>query len=134
LAALAFYQQAFGACVLHQIGDGEDIVAQLAVDDAVFWIAAVGDSSERVTPQGIGAATGRVLLIVTDPETVQLRAVAAGATEKSPVQLEHGWRLGRIVDPFGHEWEIGHPIGDWPSNCAGQSGHVLAGCRRMRHD
>jgi PhnB protein len=27
---------------------------------------------------------------------------------------EHGWRLGRIVDPFGHEWEIGRPLGDWP--------------------
>jgi hypothetical protein len=23
---------------------------------------------------------------------------------------EHGWRLGRIVDPFGHEWEIGVPL------------------------
>jgi PhnB protein len=27
---------------------------------------------------------------------------------------EHGWRLGRIVDPFGHEWEIGFPLGTWP--------------------
>ena len=25
-----------------------------------------------------------------------------------------GWRLGRIVDPFGHEWEIGRPLGQWP--------------------
>jgi hypothetical protein len=35
-AAVAFYQQAFRARVLHQVGDNEDIVAQLAVDDAVF--------------------------------------------------------------------------------------------------
>ena len=34
--------------------------------------------------------------------------------EKSPVADEHGWRLGRIVDPFGHEWEIGRPLGVWP--------------------
>jgi PhnB protein len=27
---------------------------------------------------------------------------------------EHGWRLGRIVDPFGHEWEIGAPLGNRP--------------------
>jgi PhnB protein len=27
---------------------------------------------------------------------------------------EHGWRLGRIVDPFGYEWEIGAPLGSWP--------------------
>jgi PhnB protein len=30
------------------------------------------------------------------------------------VSDEHGWRIGRIVDPFGHEWEIGKPIGAWP--------------------
>ena len=23
---------------------------------------------------------------------------------------EHGWRLGRVVDPFGHHWEIGRPL------------------------
>jgi PhnB protein len=23
---------------------------------------------------------------------------------------EHGWRLGRLVDPFGLHWEIGHPL------------------------
>jgi len=42
------------------------------------------------------------------------QAVAAGATEASSVADEHGWRLGRIVDPFGHEWEIGTPLGAWP--------------------
>jgi PhnB protein len=40
--------------------------------------------------------------------------VAAGATETSPVAVEHGWQLGRILDPFGHEWEIGKPIIRWP--------------------
>jgi len=27
-----------------------------------------------------------------------------------PVGEEYGWRIGRVVDPFGHHWEIGHPI------------------------
>jgi catechol 2,3-dioxygenase-like lactoylglutathione lyase family enzyme len=34
--AIAFYGAAFGARVLHQVGEGDDIVAQLAVGDAVF--------------------------------------------------------------------------------------------------
>jgi len=55
-AAIAFYQQAFGARVLHMVGDGEDIVAQLAIGEAAFWIAAVGESSERLVPRAIGAA------------------------------------------------------------------------------
>jgi PhnB protein len=42
--------------------------------------------------------------------------VAAGATESSPVSNEHGWRLGRIIDPFGHEWEIGAPLGVLPTD------------------
>jgi PhnB protein len=39
--------------------------------------------------------------------------VAAGATESSPVSNEDGWGLGRIIDPFGHEWEIRMPLGAW---------------------
>jgi PhnB protein len=42
------------------------------------------------------------------------RAVAAGATEVRPPADEHGWRLGRIADPFGHHWEVGKPLGPWP--------------------
>jgi PhnB protein len=26
----------------------------------------------------------------------------------------HGWRLGHVVDPYGHHWEIGRPLGTWP--------------------
>jgi uncharacterized glyoxalase superfamily protein PhnB len=56
------------------------------------------------------------LLVVDDPERIVRQAVAAGATESSPVSNEHGWRLGRIIDPFGHEWEIGAPLGAGPPN------------------
>ena len=41
-------------------------------------------------------------------------AVASGASETSRPADEHGWRIGRIVDPFGHGWEIGCPLGTWP--------------------
>ena len=55
-----------------------------------------------------------MLLIVADPDAVVERAVAAGASEIRPVGEEHGWRLGRIVDPFGHHWEIRVPLIPWP--------------------
>jgi PhnB protein len=51
-----------------------------------------------------------MLLIVEDPAAVFARAVASGATAISPVADDHGWRLGRVVDPFGHHWEIGRPL------------------------
>ena len=37
--AITFYQAAFGATVVDQAGEGEDIVAQLAVGEAAFWVA-----------------------------------------------------------------------------------------------
>ena len=112
--AVAFYAAAFGARLLHQVGDGDDIVAQLAVGEAAFWVAAADPDAGRFSPRAIGGATSRMLLVTDDPDAAVRRAVAAGATAKSPPRDEHGWRLGRIVDPFGHEWEIGKPISPWP--------------------
>jgi PhnB protein len=112
--AIAFYEAAFGATVVHRVGEGDDVVAQLAVGDAAFWIATASTATKRFSPREIGGATGRTLLVVDDPDRVFAQAVAAGATETSPVSDEHGWRVGRILDPFGHEWEIGVPLGPWP--------------------
>ena len=112
--AIAFYEAAFGATVLHRVGEGDDIVAQLGVGDAAFWVAATSKNMKRLSPRAIDGATSRTLLLVKDPDRVVRQAVAAGATESSPVGNEHGWRLGRIIDPFGHEWEIGVPLGGWP--------------------
>ena len=112
--ALAFYEAAFGATVLHCVGDGDDIVAQLGLGAAAFWVAPASSAMKRLSPRAIDGATSRTLLVVADPDSVVRQAVAAGATESSPVSDEHGWRLGRIIDPFGHEWEIGAPLGHWP--------------------
>jgi PhnB protein len=112
--AVRFYEAAFGATVLHRVGDGDDIVAQLAVGEAAFWVAGTSATMKRLSPRAIDGATSRTLLVVDQPDSVLEQAVAAGATETSPVADEHGWRLGRIVDPFGQEWEIGKPIGPWP--------------------
>jgi PhnB protein len=38
------------------------------------------------------------------------RAIAAGAQEVVAVHEDYGWHLGRVVDPFGHHWEIGRPL------------------------
>jgi PhnB protein len=108
--AVDFYRAALGAEVRHKVGTGNEIVAQLAVGDAVFWVAPAAPSMGRFAPPAIGGATARMLLVVDDPAAVHARAIGAGARELSPVADEHGWRVGRIVDPYGHEWEIGRPL------------------------
>ena len=113
-AAVAFYQAAFAAVVLHSVGDGDDIVAQLSVGSAQFWVTEANSDMQRFSPRAIGGTTSRTLLVVDDPDAVLSRAVGTGATLIAPVIEEHGWRMGRIADPFGHEWEIGRPLGHWP--------------------
>ncbi len=113
-AAVDFYAKAFGAKVLHRVGDGDDVVAQLAVGDAVFWVVSANAEAKRFSPKAIGGTTSRTLLVVDDPDAFVSQAATGGAIVTSQVADEHGWRLGRIVDPFGHEWEIGTPLGKWP--------------------
>jgi PhnB protein len=112
--AIAFYQAAFDATVVHQVGEGEDIVAQLATGDAYFWVANADPERGRFSAVAIGGGTSRTLLVTGDPDTVISAALAAGATVTSAAGDEHGWRLGRIIDPFGQHWEIGTPTGPWP--------------------
>jgi PhnB protein len=112
--AVAFYERAFDAVVIHRVGQGDDIVAQLAIGSAQFWVTEANSSMQRLSPRAMGGTTGRTLLVVDHPDKVLAKAVSAGATALAPVAETHGWRLGRIVDPFGHEWEIGRPLGLWP--------------------
>ena len=109
--AISFYERAFGATVEHEVfnpADG-DTVAQLSIGGARFWLASTSEDLRRLSPGEVGGATARFLLVVEDPAAVAEAATAAGANQTSPVGEEHGWLLGRIVDPFGHEWEIGRP-------------------------
>src|SRR5919197_1746652 len=107
--AVAFYETAFGAAVLHRVGEGQDIVAQLAVGEAAFWVASASSAIGRFSPAAIEGATSRTLLLVEHPDAVVRQAKTAGASELMPVGDEHGWRPRRIPDPFGPGWEIGPP-------------------------
>jgi len=116
-AAVDFYKAAFGAVEDHRVGgtdEHEDVVAQLSVGDATFWVSDESPAHGNFSPESLDGATTRMLLVVADPAAVLARAAAAGATVVHPVEDEHGWQVGRIADPFGHHWEIGTPLGAWP--------------------
>jgi PhnB protein len=102
--AVAYYKRAFGAVELYRLaGDEATIaVAQLSIGGAVFWVQHDVDAS----PKGRGAESVRMILSVEDPDAVFERAIAAGAAVVAPMHEEHGWRTGRVTDPFGHDWEM----------------------------
>ncbi len=115
--AVEVYKAAFGAVELHRVGgtdEHEDVVAQLAVGDASFWVSDESPEHENFSPESLGGSTVRLLLVVDDPHTVVERAVVLGARQVAAVEPQHDWLLGRIEDPFGHHWEIGTPLVPWP--------------------
>jgi PhnB protein len=115
--AVEFYTAAFGALEVYRVGgtdEHEAVVSQLSVGGALFWVSDESPENKHFSPETVGGTTLRVLLVVPEPRAVVANAVALGATELAPVTEEHGWLLGRIEDPFGHVWEIGKPLAEWP--------------------
>ncbi len=109
--ALAFYQAAFGAEVVYRLdATGNGVIARLAVEGGEFWVSDESPEHGNFSPATLGGTTARMILTVADPDAVFARALAAGATVVYPVMEEHGWRVGRVADPFGHHWEIGRQI------------------------
>jgi PhnB protein len=114
-AAVEFYKAAFGATEIYRVDDGAGhVVSQLSVDGAEFWVSEEAPAHGNFSPESLNGATTKMLLRVDDPDSAFARAVEAGATGAQAPQDEHGWRLGKVIDPYGHHWEIGRPLGTWP--------------------
>jgi PhnB protein len=110
--AVEFYKAAFGAVEAYRldIPDGT-VVAQLTVDGAAFWLSEESPDQLSSDSESPAAGSVRMILTVSDPDALFARILEAGASQVYPVGEEHGWRIGRLVDPFGHHWEIGRPPG-----------------------
>jgi PhnB protein len=113
-AAIEFYRAAFGATLLWSL---DSAVAGLSINGAPFFLALESPSHGTRSPASAGFTTVRIELFVEDPVAVHRQALAAGATEHSPVQ-EHTHATtgprpirrmlqGAVLDPFGHLWLIG---------------------------
>ena len=93
--ALLFYAAAFGATVLHCVGEGDDIVGQLealgggpfSFRTSVIDQSAAGDRGRHRPNNARGGRPGR-----GRPTGQSPRARTGNAP---PVSEEHGWRLGR---------------------------------------
>jgi len=110
-AAVEFYKSAFGAAEVFKIESPDGaVVCRLSVEGAEFWVADESPEHHNFSPETLSGGTVRMILTVADPDAAFARAVAAGATVVTPVTEDYGWRVGRVVDPYGHHWEIGHPL------------------------
>jgi PhnB protein len=110
--AVEFYKKAFEAVELMCItGDDGSVVAELSIGGARFFLADASPEHGNFSPHDLGGISVRMGLLCADPDGMAQRAIAAGATEIYPVaDQDYGYRLGHIVDPFGHHWEICRPL------------------------
>lgn len=103
--ATEFYKSAYGAIEVYRLeGEGEDLVTRLSITGFEFWVSNGAPVNETLS--GFDGGNIRLILTVPDPDLMFRKALEAGATEVNPVAEEHGWRTGRLADPFGIHWEI----------------------------
>jgi PhnB protein len=109
-SAVDFYKSAFGAIETYRLETPDGgLVVKLSVNGAEFWVSGESSDNDITSPESIGGSV-RLILTVANPDAFFAQALEEGAIQVYPVSEEHGWRLGRLVDPFGLHWEIGHQL------------------------
>ena len=109
--AVDFYKKAFDAIEVYRLETPDGgLVVRLSINSAEFWLSNGSNDNEPIKQESVGGETIRMILTTQNPDSIFEKALKAGATEIFPISEDYGWRLGRIVDPFGLHWEIGHPI------------------------
>jgi len=114
-AAIAFYQQAFGAEVAFRLDGPEGKVghAELRLGDSTIMLSDEMPGGSCRSPQALGGTTVTIFLYVPDVDRIFNQAVAAGAKVVMPVEdMFWGDRFGQVTDPFGHAWGLATHIED----------------------
>lgn len=112
--AIEFYKRAFGASVRLVMPGPNDSVAhaEIEIGDSVVMLADESPQAGK-SPATLGGTTSGVMLYVTDVDKTFKQARDAGATETMPIQdMFWGDRMGRLTDPFGHDWSLATHVED----------------------
>jgi PhnB protein len=108
-AEIAFCAAAFGAVELSRRTDGDGSVTHATLGIGELLIMVHGETPHLASraPLPDGSSPVVIYLYLEDVDAVVERAVAAGATVLTPIADQFwGDRMGRIVDPAGHLWNV----------------------------
>lgn len=112
-AAIAFYEEAFGAREKFRLTEpgGRIGHAELELAGTTLMISDAFPEMGIRGPEEAGGCPVTMHLHVDDADALMGRAVELGATVVRELADQfYGERAGRLRDPFGHEWLIGHEI------------------------
>ena len=115
--AAEFYREAFGAEEISRIPtpDGRLMSVELRINGGMLHIADEFPEMGVLAPPSVGGTAVALSLDVPEANDAYIRAVAAGATVRQPLQ-ETFWGdvHGQLDDPFGHRWNISQHVRDVP--------------------
>jgi PhnB protein len=106
---IEFLKAAFGAVELSRRSapDGSVLHATLGIGELLLMLHGETERLASRAPQPDGSSPVVVYLYLEDVDAAMARAVAAGAGILTPVADQFwGDRMGRIVDPSGHVWNV----------------------------
>lgn len=104
-AAEAFYTGAFGLTPARRFG--AVVVELLGFESPLYLLRKDAGSSGAVGSQrdyGRHWTPMHCDVVVDDLDAALARALAAGATQDSPIRQANWGRIVTIADPFGHGW------------------------------
>ncbi|MDF2178592.1 VOC family protein [Aliiglaciecola sp. CAU 1673] len=113
-AAIAFYQNAFGAEELFRMPMGDKIAhAELQIGNARMMLADEFPEMKAYSAKHYGGSPVSFMIYVTDVDAAYTRAIDAGCEKiEAPVDQFWGDRMGKLLDPFGIQWSIATHIED----------------------
>jgi len=109
-AAIAYYQEAFGAKERSRLTDPDTERVrhcELDIGDSKLYLTDVPLAPDTQVPRGRDTSPVWLYLYVANPDLVFERAVRAGAAIVTPMtDAPWGDRYGCVCDPFGYRWGI----------------------------
>lgn len=109
--ALEYYKKVFNAKEVLRMAspDGQKVMhAEIKIGNSMVMLADEHPEMGARSPQSFGGSPVHLLLYVRNVDRVFKRAVKAGGkVVEEPSDKFYGDRMGRITDPFGHEWTLG---------------------------
>lgn len=108
-AAIAFYEEVFGATVVSVMDGPDGTVAHAELDfgDGRLQLSDPNPAFDLVAAPGGTAVSHSTCLYCADVDAVVARARDRGATVREEVStFVTGDRYGSLVDPFGQRWTV----------------------------
>ncbi|MBY3217735.1 VOC family protein [Rhizobium laguerreae] len=112
-AAIAFYQNSFGAELMERFAGPDGLVSHASLTLGDYSIALSEEVPDWgwVSPMSLGGSPVLIQLDLEDCEMVAHKMLTEGAEVVIPIKdRPYGKREGRIRDPFGHLWILSQQV------------------------